>query len=211
MNRTLRYIILIPLSVVAFYLLFVQSSDYFGLSVSLVILAGAWLVWYLLWATLRDSAAAEEDEAIVTISPGEQRAWVGLLFSMGILVYFALHSAQMVAADGSMAPEASVIGRHIVMLIVFWQIVMYVLRKHWRDQVEHDERDRVIQAHANSWARVGLSVFVIGVAVTLGLSPLDHLAWAKPMVISNLLIAGLIGSSLLEYAVTGISYWRDRH
>jgi hypothetical protein len=30
------------------------------------------------------------------------------------------------------------------------------------------------------------------------------------MAISNLLMIGLIASSLLEYAVTGMAYWRDR-
>lgn len=212
MNRSLRYAILIPLSVLAFYLLFIARGISLGLVANLAVLAGAWLVWYLLWATLRESAAAaESDDATAPISPAEQRSWVGLIFSAGILVYFALHSGQMVAADGSMAPEASAIGRHIAMLVIFWVIVMQVLRKRWRDQVERDERDRIIQARANSWARIGLSVFVFGVALTFAFSPLDRLAWAQPMVISNVMMFGLIGSSLLDYAISGVSYWRDRH
>jgi uncharacterized membrane protein YidH (DUF202 family) len=85
------------------------------------------------------------------------------------------------------------------------------LRKRWRDMVEQDERDRVIQARASNWARCALSVFVFGVAVMFAFSPLDHLQWAKPMTISNLMMIALIGSSLLEYAVTGATYWRDRH
>ena len=146
-----------------------------------------------------------------TISSGEQRAWVGLIFTTGILIYFALHSAQMVAVDGSMAPEASALGRHIVMLIVFWQIAMYVLRKRQHDAVELDERDRSIHARFDGVAHIALSVFVLVIAVMFAFSPLDRLTWAKPMTISNLMLYGLIASSALGYLVTGVTYWRGRH
>jgi uncharacterized membrane protein len=211
MPRSLRYLVLIPLSVLAFCVLFVLPDIDLGWPGGLAVLAASWLVWYLLWATLQESAAAAKtDESLAPVSPGEQRAWIGLAFTVAILVYYATRGAQMVAADGSMAPEASAIGRHIGMLVVAWLVVMQVLRKRWRDTVEEDERDRQIQGHASGWARMGLSVFVIGLAVMFAFSPLDHLAWAKPMTLSNLLMTGLIATSLLEYAVTGLAYWRDR-
>ncbi|HEY8587556.1 MAG TPA: DUF2178 domain-containing protein [Rhodanobacter sp.] len=211
MSRSLRYAVLIPLSVFAFYVLFVLPDIDLGWPGGLAVLAGAWLVWYLLWATLRESAAAARtDERLATISPGEQQAWIGLVFTAAILAYYALRGSQMVADDGSMAPEATAIGKHIGMLIVGWLVVMHVLRKRWRDTVAEDERDRVILARASGWARVGLSVFVIGVAVTFAFSPLERLAWAQPMTISNLMMMALIAASLLEYAVTGLTYWRDR-
>lgn len=211
MPRSLRYAVLIPLSILAFYVLFVLPDVDLGWPGGLAVLVGAWFVWYLLWATMRETAAAAKTgETAVPISPGEQRAWIGLIFTAAILVYYALRGSQMVAVDGTMAPEASAIGRHIGMLVVGWLVVMRVLRKRWRDTVEEDERDRTIQARASSWARIGLSVFVLGIAVMFAFSPLDHLQWAKPMVISNLMMAGLIASSLLEYVVTGVAYWRDR-
>jgi len=212
MPRSLRYAVLIPLSILAFYVLFVLPDIDLGWAGGLAVLAGAWVVWYLLWATLQESvAAARADEAAAPVSPGEQRAWIGLVFTAAILVYFALRSPQMVAADGTMAPEASAIGRHIAMLVVAWLVAMQLLRKRWLDTVEEDERDRTIQARAGGWARIGLSVFVVALAVTFAFSPPDRLAWARPMTLSNLLMAGLIASCLLEYAVTGIAYWRDRH
>ena len=114
MPRSLRYAVLIPLSILAFYVLFVLPDIDLGWAGGLAVLAGAWVVWYLLWATLQESAAsARADEAAAPVSPGEQRAWIGLVFTAAILVYFALRSPQMVAADGTMAPEASAIGRHI--------------------------------------------------------------------------------------------------
>jgi uncharacterized membrane protein len=211
MSRSLRYAVLIPLSIIAFYVLFVLPDIDLGWPGGLAMLAAAWLVWYLLWATMQESAAAAKtSELAVPVSPGEQRAWIGLIFTAAILLYYALRGSQMVAADGTMAPEASAIGKHIGMLVVGWLVVMRVLRKRWRDTVEEDERDRQIQGHASGWARMGLSVFVIGLAVMFAFSPLDHLAWAKPMTLSNLLMTGLIATSLLEYAVTGLAYWRDR-
>ena len=211
MPRSLRYAVLIPLSILAFYVLFVLPDIDLGWPGGLTMLAGAWLVWYLLWATMQESAAAAKtSELAVPVSPGEQRAWIGLIFTAAILLYYALRGSQMVAADGTMAPEASAIGKHIGMLVVVWLVVMRVLRKRWRDTVEEDERDRGIRARANSWARIGLSVFVLGIAVMFAFSPLDHLAWARPMAVSNLMMTGLIASSLLEYAVTGVAYWRDR-
>ena len=212
MNRTVRYVVLIPLSALAFYMLFIMRGVDLPLPASLALLAAAWVVWYLLWATLQQSSAtAKTDASIALLSPGEQQAWVGLLFTAGILAYFALHSAQMVAADGSMAPEASRIGRQIVMLIIFWQIVMQALRKRWLDAVERDERDRVIDAQCNRTTLVALSVFVLAVAITFAFSPVDRLAWAKPMTIANLLVAGLIAASALGYLLAGVAYWRDRH
>ena len=211
MARAWRYVVLIPLSVLALYALFVLPDINLGWPAGLAMLGATWLVWYLLWATLRESAmAARTDETSASVSPGEQRAWVGLVFTLAILVYFALRASQMVAADGSMAPEATAIGKHIGMLVAGWLVVMEVLRRRWHDTVESDERDRLIQARASGWARGGLSLFALALALMFAFSPLDHLAWTKPMPVSNLLMAGLIGSCLLEYALTGLSYWRDR-
>ncbi len=212
MSRSLRYAVLIPLSILAFYVLFVLPDIDLGVAGGMAMLVGAWVVWYLLWKTMRESAAATPtDDTAAPVSPGEQRAWIGLMFTAAILLYYALRGGQMVDDDGTMAREASAIGRHIGFLIAIWVIVMSVLRKRWRDAVEEDERDRIIQARATSWARCGLVVFMLALAVMFAFSPLDHLQWVKPMVISNLLMSGLIASSLLEYAVTGLTYWRDRH
>lgn len=213
MKQSLRYLIFVPLSVLAFYALFVLPDIDLGWPGGLAVLAAAWLVWYQLWLTLRASAqAAQRGElAKATASPGEQGAWIGLLFTAAILVYFALRSPLLVAADGGRAPEAAAIGRHIGMLVVGWLVVMQVLRNHWRDRVEKDERDRTIEARANGWARGSISAFVVGLAVTFAFTPVERLHWAQPMMVSNLLMMGLVASCALEYAVTAVAYWRDRH
>lgn len=208
--RSLRYAVLIPLSILAFCVLFVLPDIDLGVLGGLAMLVGAWTIWYLLWKTMHESASAGLDDQPAPVSPGEQRAWIGLVFTGAILLYYILRGGQMVADDGTMARGASAIGRHIGFLIAGWLVVMNLLRRRWRDTVEEDERDRIIQARATSWARCGLAAFVAAVAVTFAFSPLDHLQWAKPMAISNLMMAGLIGSSLLEYAITGVAYWQDR-
>lgn len=211
MSYPLRLALLIPLSIAAFYVLFILPDIDLGWVGGLALLAAAWVVWYLLWRTLRELAGrARGSDTIAAPSPGEWRAWVGLLFTAAILVYYALRGSQMVAADGTMAPEASSIGEHIGMLVVGWLVVMRILRKYWRDTVEQDERDHQIQTRASHWARGGLSVFMLGLAVMLAFTPLDHLRWAVPMALSNMLMFALIAASLVEYLVSGISYWRDR-
>jgi len=211
MSRSLRYAVLIPLSVLAFFVLYVLPGIDLGIAGGVAVLLGAWLVWYLLWKTMQESSGSTAvDDTEAPISPGEQQAWIGLIFTVAILVYYALRSGQMVAADGTMSREASTIGQHIGFLVAVWAIVMSVLRKRWLDAVEQDERDRAIQARATSWARCALVVFGVALAMIFAFSPLDRLQWARPMVISNLLMVGLIASSTLEYAVTGVTYWRDR-
>lgn len=217
MNYHLRLAILIPLSIAAFYVLFILPDMDLGWVGGLALLAAAWVVWYLLWRTLREwttkareSDSAGDEDTIAAPSPGEWRAWVGLLFTAAILVYYALRGSLMVAADGTMAPEASAIGTHIGMLVIGWLVVMRILRKYWHDTVEQDERDHQIQARASRWARGGLSVFMLGLAVMFAFTPLDHLRWAVPMTLSNMLMAALIATSLIEYLVSGICYWRDR-
>ncbi|MGB5850681.1 MAG: hypothetical protein WBG85_00165 [Rhodanobacter sp.] len=211
MPRSLRYAILVTLSVAAFCVLFVLPDVDLGWPGGLAVLGGAWLVWYLLWATLQESAAAAgRGESAAPVSPGEQRAWIGLVFTVAIVVYYLMRGSQMVAADGSMAPEASAIGRHIGMLVAGWLVVMQLLRRRWRDTVGQDERDRRIEAQASGWARAALSVFVIGLAVMFAFSPLERLAWARPMAVANVLVLGLMASCVLEYLATGVAYWNDR-
>lgn len=211
MKRSLRFALLIPLSLAAFAVLFLLPGIHLGWVGSGAVLVAAWVVWYLLWRALRErSAQSSHSDGVAMPSPGEWRAWIGLLFSAAILLYLGTHNAQMVATDGSMSRAAAPIGRHIALLVIAWLVVMQVLRKYWRDTVQSDERDRVIQTRATSWARAALVVFVIALAVMFAFSPLDRLQWATPMTLSNLLIASVIGSCVLEYLVSGLSYWHDR-
>lgn len=211
MSPSLRIALLLPLSLAAFVVLFVMPDVDLGWLGGIALLGGSWLAWYQLWLALRDGAAqARLGEGGAWPSPGEQGAWIGAFFTAVILAYLGLHGDEMIGPDGGRAREASAIGRHIAFLVVAWLVVMQVLRNHRRDAVEADERDRAIQARAASWARGGLVVFLIGVAVLTAFTPPARLAWASPMRVSNVMMAAVIASCLLEYLVTGVAYWRDR-
>ena len=60
------------------------------------------------------------------------------------------------------------------------------------------------------WARCALVFLVIGIAIMLAVSPPARLAWATHIAIAHLLVFALVWHSLVEYAVTALSYWRDR-
>lgn len=211
MKPALRIAILVPLSIVAFIVLFILPDIDLGWVGGLLLLAACWTTWYQLWRAFQDwSAQTKPDDAGLALSPGEWQAWIGLLFTLVILIYFVSHGARMVAADGSMAPEASAIGETIGLLVIAWLLVMQVLRKYSRDRVDRDERDRLIQARAVEWARSSLVVFVVVLAALFAFASPDRLQWAVPMTLSNVLMAGVIGSCMLEYLVTGVSYLRDR-
>jgi uncharacterized membrane protein len=88
--------------------------------------------------------------------------------------------------------------------------VSQLLLSRWKGRVLEDERDREIEVRAAGWARFALVFMVIGIAVMLAMSPPEKLAWATHIATAHLLVFALVWHSLVEHAVTGISYWRDR-
>lgn len=215
-RATAHYLILVPLAAIAVYVLFIAPDVDLGWIGNLLMLGACWTVFYLLWrgpkpdAEQTDGEHSSGSDLLAGLSPAELSAWVGLAFTAAILAYFALRSSQMVADDGSMAPEASAIGQHIGILVIGWLVLSSILRSGQRDAVSEDERDRVIAHRATGWARMALVVFVIGVAVTFAFTPPEHLQWAAPMVISNMMMFGLLVSCLFEYGITALAYLRDR-
>src|SRR3546814_3988408 len=66
-------------------------------------------------------------------------------------------------------PEATAVGRNLVLLLVAWAVLSSVVASRWKGQVQEDERDREIARHASGWWRGALIVFLVGLAVMLGL------------------------------------------
>ena len=138
-------------------------------------------------------------------------AWVGAAFSAMILAYTIIWAPAMVVTNGGISPEATVIAKRIGTLVVLWMLAMHLLRKRWHDKVEADERDRVIAARGERWARMALSVFAISLAVTLAFTPAARLDWATPIMLASMLVMAVIGAALVEHVVGAAGYWRDRH
>ncbi len=164
------------------------------------------VTWMSLYALGRMPTGGIEKQ----MSPGEWKAWTGLGFTVAIAIY-AIGKAHVF--DGPSMwhnPDANRVGRNIALFVAAWAILAQVLQSRWKDGVQRDERDREIEARASGWARMALSIYAIGLALLLGFSPADWLAWAPPPMIAHLLVIGLILSCLVEFAVTAVSYWRDR-
>jgi uncharacterized membrane protein len=105
---------------------------------------------------------------------------------------------------------ATHLGVRLVALITFYVILGHVLRVRRGGEVLEDERDLEIKARAAAWGRGALVFCVAGLMVMLGLSPVEKLHWATPLVIASQLWFALLWGWLVEYAAVVFFYWRDR-
>lgn len=173
--------------------------------------AGVALLVTVTWVSLYAIGRMPNGGLDNAVSPGEWRAWIAFGFTAAIAAYAIANAHLFQGPPLWQNPDANRIGRNIALLAIAWVILSQVLHARWRDKVQKDERDRAIEAQAASWARISLSVYAIGLALMLGFSPAANLAWAPPPMVAHLLIVGLILSCLVEYGVTAVAYWRDRH
>jgi hypothetical protein len=195
----------VALALVAFWVLLAGPEEILGLDLGGF---GIGLSALVAWLAIYGISAAPRGELDDKVSPGEWKAWIGLGFTALVAGY--LLAKGDVIASVSDYRDLGRIGRNIVLLLIAWGVVSYVLSWRWKDAVLADERDRDIEVRAAAWGRMATTVAVIGLAVTLGLTPAARLAWATPIVIAHLLIFALLASCLVEYAVTGLAYRRDR-
>lgn len=172
--------------------------------------AGVALLVTVTWVSLYAIGRMPNGDLDHAISPGEWRAWIAFGFTAAIAVYAIANAHLFQGAPLWQNPDANRVGRNIALLAIAWVILTQVLQARWRGKVQEDERDRAIETRAGNWARMTLSVYAIGLALLFGFSPASKLDWAPPPMIAHLLIVGLILSCLVEYAVTALSYWRDR-
>ena len=212
MSHRLRLAFLLPLSLLFAVVLFVLPDFALGIPGGLAVVVCAWVVWISTWVSLLRVQPGDMIGAVLDgSSPGEQCAWVGAAFSAMILAYTIIWAPAMVVTNGGISPEATVIAKRIGTLVVLWMLAMHLLRKRWHDKVEADERDRVIAARGERWARMALSVFAISLAVTLAFTPAARLDWATPIMLASMLVMAVIGAALVEHVVVAAGYWRDRH
>lgn len=165
-------------------------------------------LWTTLWWLSRVPAETLESSA----SHGEWQAWIGLVF-LGLAIAYFVIKLPLFAVSGPITehPDAARAGRNVVLLVVAWLVLSSVLGGRWRNRVHSDERDREIAQRACGWGRGTLVALVFGLAVTLGFSPSERLAWATPLLLANLLILLAMVSHWVEIAAQALAYWRDRH
>jgi hypothetical protein len=162
--------------------------------------------WTALYAVSRLPRGAAE----LAVSPGEWKAWIGTAFMAIAVAYFLakVHVFQTTSLLDN--PDASAVGRNLVLLLVAWTILSSLIGARWKDRVQADERDLQIARHASGWGRAALTTSLIGLALCLGFSPADRLQWATLPMIANLLILALMVGYLFEYAASATLHWLDR-
>lgn len=172
--------------------------------------AGMVLLVTCLWVSLYAIGRAPSSALDRSVSPGEWKAWIGTAFMGAAVAYFMLNLEVFQGPPVPDNPEASVVGRHLVLLLVAWKVLSSVLAARWKGEVEEDERDREIERRAAGWGR-GVLLAAVGVlAGTLGLSPPERLQWATHFLVANLLVLSLMLGWLAECATTAMYHWRDR-
>lgn len=197
---------LVVLAAVAFWLLLAGGTrEVFGVDLGGL---GFGLVVLVAWLAVHGISVAPRGELDDAVSPGEWRAWVGLGFTLMVAAYLLAKSDLIVGATD--LRDLGRVGRNVVLLLITWAVISQVLHWRWKGKVLEDERDREIQVRAAGWARCALVFVLVGLMATLAFSPPGRLAWATHIAIAHLLLFALVWQSLVEYAVTGISYWWDR-
>lgn len=145
------------------------------------------------------------DEAI---SPGEWRAWGGLVATVLVMAGVVVESGELL---GALRPgDGERIGRRIVVGLVILAAVGWLVDRRWKQRVQADERDREIGARGAVWGRAALALSVFSLVLLLAASPAERLAWATHHAIAHLLVYAIVLGFVVEYGYAVVRYWRDR-
>ena len=142
------------------------------------------------------------------ISPGEWRAWGGLVAAVLILAGVVVESRELL---GALQPgDVERIGRRILLVAVVLATLAWLVDRRWKQRVQADERDREIGARGVVWGRAALALSVFSLMLLLAASPAERLAWATHHAIAHLLVYAIVLGFVVEYAYAVVRYWRDR-
>jgi hypothetical protein len=198
---------LLAVAGVAFWLLLAGPPELLGVDTGQ---AGTALLVTVAWVSMYAVSRLPRGELGALASPAEWKAWIGAGFMAVAIGYFLAKIEVFAAAEVFGDPGAGAVARNLVLLLVAWTILSSVMASRWKGAVEEDERDRAIAARAAGIGRVALIVCVIGLAVTLGLSPAEKLQWASHFLVANLLVMAVMWGGLFEYAASAVLHWRAR-
>jgi hypothetical protein len=198
---------LLAVAGVAFWLLLAGPPELLGVDTGQ---AGTALLVTVAWVSMYAVSRLPRGELGALASPAEWKAWIGAGFMAVAIGYFLAKIEVFAAAEVFGDPGAGAVARNLVLLLVAWTILSSVMASRWKGAVEEDERDRAIAARAAGIGRVALIVCVIGLAVTLGLSPAEKLQWASHFLVANLLVMAVMWGGLFEYVSSAVLHWRAR-
>lgn len=162
------------------------------------------------WGLIDAVGRLPRETLLASASPAEWYARIGFGFNLIAMLYLFAKSSALGDTPLQDDPDVRAIGRHLVMLLIAWLVITGVLAARWKGIPELDERDREIAARAAGWGRTALIFCIVGLAVTLGFSPVNRLAWASQPMIAHLLVFALLWGWLCEYAAMLLLYRSDR-
>lgn len=170
-----------------------------GLLGSLLLSASSWLTLIQLLRPARSSGLA---------GFGEKQSWIGL----GVTLLSAAYVITKLAAQGWSndihAPGMQRIPLGVIGLLIGAAVLERLLRHREPDAIVEDERDHLIRQRAARISHGALIGLIITASVTLGLSPVERLAFATPVMIAYGLIGLLALGELMRYAS---QIWLYRH
>lgn len=194
----------LPLALLGLGLLWLAPARWGGMDTGIV---GSVLVGLSAWLALAVVASVPASDR-ARFSPGEARAWIAFAFTL-LLALELLRMADLLAA-GWWQPGMRPVLVHVGILVAAWIVVAALARSKLGGAVVEDERDRAIDAAGGSVGHAAMALCLIGVAVMLGLSPPERLAWVTPPVMATQMLFILLWSGVVDYATRGVLYWRDR-
>ncbi len=106
-----------------------------------LLIASAWGLLYSVSRLPREALAQ-------SASPAEWKARVGAGFTLVAMVYFFAKMHVFDDAPIPHNPDATAVGRNLVLLLIAWTVLSSVLASRWKGIVEEDERDREIMVQA---------------------------------------------------------------
>lgn len=171
--------------------------------------AGMVLLVTAAWTSLLALSRLPRGAGEQAIAPGEWNAWIGAGFMLVAMLFLATR-AELFLGPSADRHSAQGVARSLVLLLVAWAVLSRVVAARWKGAVEEDERDREIARRASAHGRAALVVTVIVLAVLLGFTPGERLAWATHFGIANVLVFALMLGWLVEYVATALIYLVDR-
>ena len=173
----------------------------YGMGSALSAIGGSYAVIHL---TLRRQTGLERRASFAEVS-----AWLSMAFVAAIAAYLLVNMPFL--ATNPPIREWSELGTRFMWVLLLWGLLAIVMRvRRGLAAVVEDERDRVIAARAERWARGALTFCLIGLWVMLWFSPDSRLQWATPKMLACVIFFMLLSASLARNAVVAVMYWRDR-
>lgn len=173
----------------------------YGVGNALSAIGGSYAVIHL---TLRGQTGLERHASFAEVN-----AWLSMSFVAAMMACVLVNMPFL--ATNPPVREWSALGTRFMWVLLLWGVLAIVMRvRRGPAAVIEDERDRVIAARAEIWARGVLTFCLVGLWIMLWFSPDRRLQWATPKMLACAIFFILLSASLARNAVAAIMYWRDR-